>query len=73
MLSAARVAGRKAEQPLLTVWGTRGTIGRMFDVVGLWQEEVATVTGLGLPCGHLVQEEDPDALLEALDAFLVKT
>ena len=70
VLTAARAAGRKAQQPLLTVWGTKSTVGQMFDVVGLWREEAMDVSGLGLPCGHLVHEEDPDGLLRALDGFL---
>ena len=44
----------------------------MFDVVGMWKQEADTVSGQGLPCGHLIiiSEEDPDGLLKALGSFL---
>lgn len=63
-------AGRKVEQPLLALWGEKGTVGKMFDVIGLWKKKAVDVTGCGLPCGHLIPEEDPDGLLAALDDFL---
>lgn len=71
ILTAARAAGRKAHQPILTVWGMKGTVGQTFDVVKVWREEAEDVTGLCLPCGHLVHEEDPDGLLESLNGFLI--
>ena len=39
-------------------------------MIQLWQAEVANVQGQALPCGHLIQEEAPDALLNALQPFL---
>ncbi len=71
LLAAARKAGQKIRQPLLAVWGAKGTVGEMFDVVKLWQQEAVDVRGHGLPCGHLIPEEDPDGLLKSLDAFLI--
>ena len=62
--------GRKVAQPLLALWGAKGTGGKLFDVLGLWREEAADVQGQALPCGHLIPEEAPDALLAALDPFL---
>ena len=62
--------GRKVTQPLLAVWGAKGTVGQMFDVLGLWRQEAEIVTGQSLPCGHLIPEEDPDGLLQALEGFL---
>ena len=67
---ADRAAGRKITQPLLAVWGAKGTVGQMFDVLGLWRQEAEIVTGQSLPCGHLIPEEDPDGLLQALEGFL---
>ena len=32
---ADRSKGRKVTQPLLAVWGAKGTVGQMFDVLGL--------------------------------------
>ena len=70
MLEADRQAGRKVSTPILALWGEKGTVGQMFDVVGLWRQEATTVSGYGLPCGHLIPEEDPEGLLEALATFL---
>lgn len=63
-------AGRKVTQPLLAIWGDKGTVGQMFDVVALWRQEADDVRGQGLPCGHLIPEEQPDALLEVVENFL---
>jgi haloacetate dehalogenase len=70
LLAAARTAGQKITSPLLAIWGGKGTVGQEFDVVGLWQQEAATVSGHPLPCGHLIPEEDPDGLVASLEAFL---
>jgi haloacetate dehalogenase len=70
LLTAARTAGQKMTPPLLAIWGGKGTVGQDFDVVGLWKEEAATVSGHPLPCGHLIPEEDQGGLLASLDAFL---
>jgi len=42
----------------------------LFDVLKLWREEAESIDGSALPCGHLVPEEDPDGLLNALRSFL---
>ena len=70
LLESDRKAGKKVSQPLLAIWGEKGTVGEMFDVVAMWREEAADVSGQGLACGHLIPEEDPDGLLRALAAFL---
>ncbi len=61
--------GRKATPPLLALWGAKGTVGELFDVLGLWREEATNVTGYPLPCGHLMAEEDPDGVLQAFNKF----
>ena len=61
-----QAAGRRVTVPLLAIWGSEGTVGKMFDVVGLWREVADDVRGQGLPCGHLVPEVRPDALIEAV-------
>ncbi len=70
LLEADRKAGRKATVPLLAIWGQKGTVGELFDVVGLWKQEATDVAGQGLPCGHLIPEEDPDGFLQAVIPFL---
>ena len=70
ILTENRKTGRKLAPPLLTIWGAKGTVNELFDVVGLWKQEAADVTGHSLPCGHLIPEEDPEGLLKSLGAFL---
>jgi haloacetate dehalogenase len=63
-------AGRKLAQPLRVLWGQHGAVGRCFDVLALWRERAAQVTGAALPCGHYIAEEAPELLLgQALSFF----
>ena len=66
----AEDAEQRVTAPLLALWGGRGTVGALFDVVALWHEKALDVRGQALDCGHSPQEEVPDALLAALDGFL---
>ncbi|WP_295556107.1 alpha/beta hydrolase [uncultured Hyphomicrobium sp.] len=64
-------AGAKLGMPLLALWGARGTVGKMFDVLATWREKSESwVSGHVLDCGHFLPEEAPDATLEALLDFL---
>lgn len=63
-------AGRTLNQPLRILWGEHGAVGQCFDVLGLWRERAAEVSGQALPCGHYIAEEAPALLLdEALNFF----
>ena len=63
-------AGRLLQQPLRVLWGEHGAVGACFDVLQLWRERAAHVSGRSLPCGHYVAEEAPALLLnEALQFF----
>lgn len=63
-------AGRRLEQPLRVLWGEHGTVARCFDVLALWRERAANVSGQALPCGHYIAEEAPVCLTaEALSFF----
>ncbi|MBT2322570.1 alpha/beta hydrolase [Variovorax paradoxus] len=63
-------AGLKLTQPLRVLWGEHGAVGRCFDVLSLWRERAADVSGATLPCGHYIPEEAPHELLaEALPFF----
>jgi haloacetate dehalogenase len=63
-------AGRTLSQPLHVLWGEHGAVGQCFDVLALWRERAADVTGLSLPCGHYIAEEAPELLMQqALDFF----
>ncbi len=63
-------ADRRLQQMLRVLWGENGAVGQCFDVLSLWRERAAQVSGRALPCGHYIAEEAPDALLdEALRFF----
>lgn len=64
-------AGHKLEQPLRVLWGRHGAVGQCFEVLALWRERAAQVSGRALDCGHYIAEEAPGALLEeALEFFI---
>jgi len=66
---ADTAAGRRLHQPLRVLWGEHGVVGRCFDVLALWSERAAQVSGRALPCGHYIAEEAPEALLEEARSF----
>lgn len=61
---------KKIACPLLTLWGLKGPMGRIFDVLAIWKEKGVNVTGKGLPGGHNLQEEIPTLVLAELRPFL---
>lgn len=61
--------GERIQAPLRVLWGAEGTVGRCFDVLGLWREWAPGVEGGALPCGHYVAEEAPEALLREAFSF----
>jgi haloacetate dehalogenase len=63
-------AGTRLAMPLLVLWGARGAVGKLYDVLGVWREKADDVTGGPLDCGHILQEEAPGPLLDKLLAFL---
>ena len=62
-------SGRRVEAPLLALWGAKGTVDKLYDVLGTWREKASDVRGRALPCGHTLQEEMPDEVLRELLAF----
>jgi haloacetate dehalogenase len=67
---SAEDGGRKVTCPLLVLWGERGIVGRLYDVMKIWREHAADVHGKALPAGHFLPEEVPDATLAELMPFL---
>lgn len=63
-------AGRKVAAPLLALWGARGTVGALYDVLATWREKALDVRGRALDCGHNLQEEMPEETAAELLAFL---
>jgi haloacetate dehalogenase len=56
--------------PLLVLWGERGPMGRLYDVLAIWRERGRSVTGKALPAGHNLQEEVPDLVLAEIRSWL---
>ncbi len=67
---AEETASKKVTCPLLVMWGERGLVGRIYDVMKIWREHATNVSGKALPAGHFLPEEVPDETLAALRAFL---
>ena len=62
-------SGRRVEAPLLALWGAKGTVGKLYDVLDTWREKATDVRGRALACGHTLQEEVPDETFGELLAF----
>ncbi len=63
-------AGRKIKAPLLALWGAKGTVGQLWDVLATWRAKAAgPVTGEALPCGHLIPEEQPGLVISHFQQF----
>jgi haloacetate dehalogenase len=61
---------KKIACPLLTLWGLKGPMGRIYDVLAIWKERGTTVGGKGLNGGHNLQEDVPEEVLAELRPFL---
>jgi haloacetate dehalogenase len=61
---------RQIACPLLVLWGERGLVGHLYDVLAVWRERAISVSGRALPCGHWVPEEAPLETLTELRSFL---
>ncbi|WP_243429612.1 alpha/beta fold hydrolase [Acetobacter sacchari] len=61
---------KKVQVPLMALWGGRGTVGALYDVLATWREKAIDVRGHAIDCGHSPQEEAPQALMDALGPFL---
>ena len=63
-------AGKKVTVPLQALWGAKGVVGKLWDVLATWRPKVeGTPVGKALDCGHLLPEEQPEAVIEALRSF----
>jgi haloacetate dehalogenase len=59
----------KIAAPLLAIWGGRGTVGALYDVLETWRDKATDVSGRAFDCGHTLQEERADATIAELTAF----
>jgi haloacetate dehalogenase len=65
----AQDADARIRVPLLAIWGGRGTVGALYDVLETWREKATDVTGRAFDCGHTLQEERPEETIAELTAF----
>lgn len=63
-------ADKRIEAPLHLLWGARGTVGELYDVMQTWRDKATVVTGRALDCGHSPQEECPQEFLSEIRLFL---
>lgn len=61
---------RKITCPVLVLWGRQGAVQKYFDVLSVWQERAANVSGKPVNGRHFLPEESPDEVLSELRAFL---
>jgi haloacetate dehalogenase len=61
---------RRIECPLLALWGEKGVVERLYDVLEVWREYARDVRGRALPCGHYLAEERPGETAGELVSFL---
>jgi haloacetate dehalogenase len=59
--------------PLLALWGAKGTVGQLYDVLATWRDKATDVRGRPLDCGHTLQEEAPEDVLAELIDFMQST
>ena len=70
MDAADELAGSKVECPVHVLWGKRGAIGKLWDVIEVWKQHAnGVVSGEALDAGHYLAEEEPDQVLEQLLRF----
>lgn len=70
---ASRDAGERIRCPLKVLWGGKGKIGAWYDALAIWRGYAdAEVSGGPVPSGHYLAEEAPEAVLAALDGFLIR-
>ena len=63
-------ADARIAAPLLALWGAKGTVGALYDVLETWRDKAVDVQGHAIACGHTLQEEAPEETLSALLSFL---
>ena len=61
---------QRVECPLLALWGEKGVVERLYEVLEVWSEYARNVRGRTLPCGHYLAEERPGETVGELVSFL---
>ena len=66
----AEDADRRIACPLMVLWGERGAMHRIYDVLGTWMDEGMDVRGRAIDSGHFLAEEAPEATARELLGLL---
>ena len=61
---------KKISCPLLVLWGEKGAMHDLYDVMAIWRERASKVSGKSLPAGHNLQEDVPDMVLAEIQGLL---
>jgi len=61
---------KKIACPLAVLWSQNGSMGRLYDVLGIWKTRGKKVVGKGLPGGHNLQEDVPDMVFDEIQNLL---
>jgi haloacetate dehalogenase len=61
---------RMVDCPTLVLYGSLGTMARLFDIPGEWRKRCTNVTAEALPGGHFFVDQFPDQTAEVLLSFL---
>jgi len=70
MDEADKEAGHKVACPVHVLWGAKGAIGKLWDVIDVWkQHATGPVSGKALDAGHYLAEEQPEEVLSELLRF----
>ncbi|MDP6351106.1 MAG: alpha/beta hydrolase [Alphaproteobacteria bacterium] len=64
---------RRITCPVQALWGEKGAMHDLYDVVETWRERADDVRGHAIPCGHFIPEEAPGETIAALMAFFGET
>lgn len=57
------------KMPVQVLWGQKGLVGNLYDVVDVWQSYADDLVGKAMPCGHFLPEEAPQQTADALVSF----
>ena len=63
-------AGKTIDCPLDVLWGDAAPMGRLYDVLGIWQMEATRAEGRAMPGGHSFHTDSPEATYAELLRFL---
>lgn len=67
----ADLGAHRIECPLLALWSARGALPRLYgDVLDIWRRWADNVSGRGLDASHFLVEDEPEAVVQDLRAFL---